>query len=234
MPDPTAQAIPFSSLSTAEYSASYSCNQPSTTWHAFLGSTSFPYAASLHQRIQNTLHSPRGEFDHLFPQEMAKCSFHAGVELNPSTCYIQQTRCTDTVPGAIRTNWQQLARARLTVKTYRYLLKLASKDHGWRGEGSLPMNPRSLTTFLHLWNLVNQDLPEPEFVLMPNGNLQAEWYKDDHHFIELEFQPGDNIIFGIFDGQTIMEGVTNIKEVVQLLNRPSFKRSKTAYDRQAA
>jgi len=142
---------------------------------------------------------------------------------------IEQRNVTSAVPETIIRNWQLLAQAGLTTKTYSYIFKLASKNAGWRGHGSCPMNAQSLAAFLQLWNQIVEFAQEPEFVLMPNGNLQIEWYKDDYHFVELEFQPDNKIIFGIFDGETVIEGVAAVEEIVPLLQQRNFKPVKRPY-----
>jgi len=136
---------------------------------------------------------------------------------------------TSAVPETIMGNWQLLAQAGLTTKTYAYIFKLASKNDGWRGHGSRPMNAQSLAAFLQLWNQIAEFAQEPEFVLMPNGNLQIEWYRDDNHFVELEFQPNNKIIFGMFDGETVIEGVAHVKEIVPLLQQRNFNPLKRPY-----
>jgi len=143
---------------------------------------------------------------------------------------------TNVIPDTIRRNWQKLVQAGLTRKTYLYILKLASKNVGWRGQGSCPMKAQSLANFLWLWNKVAEFAQEPEFVLLPHGNLQIEWYKDDRHFVELEFQSNKKIIFGIFDGETIIEGIAHAKEIVPLLRLRDFtpfKRSHLGQTKQA-
>jgi hypothetical protein len=142
---------------------------------------------------------------------------------------IEQRNVTSAVPETIIRNWQLLAQAGLTTKTYSYIFKLASKNVGWRGHGSCPMNAQSLAAFLQLWNQIVEFAQEPEFVLMPNGNLQIEWYKDNYHFVELEFQPDNKIIFGIFDGETVIEGVAAVEEIVPLLQQRNFKPVKRPY-----
>jgi hypothetical protein len=137
-----------------------------------------------------------------------------------------QERVTDTVPDVISESWNHFVTNRLSEKAYLKILKLANKNDGWRGTGSLSLNTKSLQAFLRFWNQLIEISEEPDFVLMPNGNLQTEWYKNDNHFIELEFQPNNKIIFGIFDGDTEHEGVASVKEVGNILKERDFKKFK--------
>jgi hypothetical protein len=199
------------------------------------------YTSAIDQVIRSAPQTPQMDFTDLLSEDMrghlqqlAQLRLHHRMfyientaRLTQKARPLEQKTLTSVVPDSITNNWQRLARAGLTEKSYRSILRLAKKDAAWRGEGSLPMNSSSLATFLQFWALITQDQGEPEFVLMPNGNLQVEWYKNNRHFVELEFQPDTSIIFGIFDARTIIEGVSDLQTVIQLLlQRRSFKFTK--------
>ncbi len=129
---------------------------------------------------------------------------------------------TATIPKPIIENWQLLATSGLTEQSYLSLLKLAKKTPGWRGAGSRSLDYRSLGSFLRFWKTVREKSAEPEFVLVPNGNLQAEWYRNDNHFVEIEFGLNDKCLFGVFDGEAVLEGRTSVKNIVELLATQNY------------
>lgn len=136
---------------------------------------------------------------------------------------------TEAIPQTIVKNWQSLAKSCLNEQTYLYILRLARKESGWRGLGSLPLDDRSLGNFLRFWDGVREQVVEPEFVLVPNGNIQVEWYKNDSHFVELEFRPDNKILFGLFDGDTVFEGTASAKDVIALLSSRDLEPLKWSY-----
>lgn len=133
---------------------------------------------------------------------------------------------TNSIPESFTKNWRLFANSGLSENSYTYLLKLAKKQEGWRGQGSKALNTESLASFLRFWLDIKKIASEPEFVLLPNGNLQTEWYKDDKHFTELEFQPDNRVLFGIFDGKDEIEGEAQQREVTTILagDRNKIKR----------
>lgn len=143
---------------------------------------------------------------------------------------------TETMPEAITSNWEQLANSGFSNQTYAFLVKLAGKKTGWRGAGSRALDAVSLTKFLNFWDKVSENAIEPEFALLPNGNIQAEWYKDERHFIELEFTSNDMIFLGIFDGDSVIEGVEDSdklaasEKIVTLLSLKEFGPLKWSYE----
>lgn len=133
------------------------------------------------------------------------------------------SEATEAVPEAIVQNWQLLAISGLSEQAYVSLLNLARKERGWRGEGSCPLDYRSLANFLHFWLRVSGEAVEPEFVLLPNGNLQAEWYRDDNHLAELEFQEENKCLFGLFDGESVLEGIDGVGALLALFEARNFR-----------
>jgi len=135
---------------------------------------------------------------------------------------------TETIPDAIRQNWQIMANAELSEQSYLFISHLARKPWGWRGPGSRSLRTGSLANFLSFWSGVKEEAVEPDFVLTPNGNLQAEWYKDNSHFVELEFRPDHQIFFGLFDGKLVLEGQAKAAEVNALLGIKDYRPLKWA------
>ncbi len=146
------------------------------------------------------------------------------IFLKPAT-----SKPTEAVPEAIVQNWQFLANADLSEKGYLFLLRLAKKEPGWRGQSSRPLDYRSLANFLRFWRSVREHAVEPEFVLVPSGNLQAEWYKDDDQFVELEFQQDNRCLFGLFDGESVLEGAADVQELLAFLSVLNFEPLKWSY-----
>jgi len=128
----------------------------------------------------------------------------------------------ESIPPVITQNWQALAHSKLSNDSYEFIVHLASKPSGWRGKGSRSLNSKSLAMFLNFWNNIREKVIEPEFVLTPSGNIQVEWFKDNDHFVELEFQPDHQILFGLFNGKSIIEGSANIKEITPILSIQNF------------
>lgn len=137
---------------------------------------------------------------------------------------------TGVTPEAILSNWQHLANSSFSSQSYLFILKLARKSDGWRGPGSKQLGTNSLSSFLKFWNTVKENAVEPEFALVPNGNIQAEWYKDEHHFIEIEFKPNNQVLFSFFDGDSIIEGIGKVDEVIAILSSKRFQPIQWSYD----
>ena len=123
---------------------------------------------------------------------------------------------TTATPSSVSTNWLLLATA-LNEESYLSIRKLAQKKAGWRGAGSHPLNAASLTNFLRFWKTVSKYAVDPEFSLVPNGNLQAEWYKDEAHFLELEFRSDNYVLFGLFDHPAVIEGIEHADNIIPML-----------------
>jgi hypothetical protein len=136
---------------------------------------------------------------------------------------------TESIPESIIQNWQLLATSGLSEESYLSLLRLARKSPGWRGDGSRSLDYKSLENFLQFWKSVREKSVEPEFGLVPNGNLRVEWYKDNRHFVELEFRADDDCIFGIFDGKSVFEGRASVKNIIEVLATRDFGPLKWSY-----
>jgi len=135
---------------------------------------------------------------------------------------------TNVIPYAVKANWQSLARSGLSEEGFSYIRRLSNKPDGWRGEGSRAMSSESLERFLQFWHNAKLAAKEPEFSLLPNGNLQAEWYKNSRRFLEIEFKPSDRVLIGFVNGEEMLHGRYDIKGTVDLLLRHPDKPLKWA------
>lgn len=127
-----------------------------------------------------------------------------------------ETVTTSAIPESISANWQDIVDSSLPMKTFELLVKLARKKPDWNGNGSLPLNAYSLASFLRFWKKVREIAVEPDLVLTSKGNLQAEWFKDRLHFLEIDFrEEGQSSFFGLFDGRkAILEGASSLETVL--------------------
>ena len=125
-----------------------------------------------------------------------------------------------SVPSAITSNWNDLAGGGLSEKIYQRLLELAGLTAGWNGSGSLGMNASSLWSFIAFWKQIRQFSAEPELVLTPSGHVQAEWSKNNKHYLEIDFRSsnGENSYFALIDGRkAVIEGAASIKEILSII-----------------
>lgn len=137
---------------------------------------------------------------------------------------------TGVAPESIINNWQLLATSNFSEQSYLFILKLARKKEGWRGPGSRPLNASSLSNLLKFWNKISAHATEPEFALAPDGNIQAEWYKDERHFIEIKFTPLNMISFGLFYGDKVLEGIAAPNDIIAILSSHAFKPLQWSYE----
>lgn len=129
---------------------------------------------------------------------------------------------TNIVPAAIMRNWLMLANSGLSDVTYTRLLRLAQQSEKPAWISTRKMSAESLASFLKFWMIVRHTAVEPDLVLLPNGNVQAEWYRDEKHNLDLEFLVGDSCIFGLFDGRNVAEGAESIASIESLLRAKDF------------
>jgi hypothetical protein len=128
----------------------------------------------------------------------------------------------DSLPIAIRDNWSLLARSGLREPFFDRLARMAGHRADWRGAGSKALTSASLAQFLAFWMKVKQAASEPEVALMPNGNLQVEWYRNARHHLDVEFTEDGRAFFGLLDGDAVHEGVEALDRLADwLLARPS-------------
>lgn len=144
----------------------------------------------------------------------------------PTIKFIESSKLsTNVLPGAISSNWNGLADGGLSERTYQRLLELASLPAGWNGTGSLGMDASSLWSFIAFWREIKQISIDPELVLTPSGHIQAEWYKDNKHFLEIDFRGNkDKSYFALIDGRKAeFEGATSTIEIINFIK--SYKNS---------
>lgn len=120
------------------------------------------------------------------------------------------------LPEAVSASWTRIAQADISVRLYSRLVRLASQPDGWRGPGSLSLRPSSLKRFLEFWTMVRNEAREPELALAPDGSLHAEWFKSHRQRLDVRFAE-PKVIFGLFAGNSILEGADNLKTVAQIL-----------------
>lgn len=129
---------------------------------------------------------------------------------------------SDTLPIAIASNWSRLALSGIGAPLYARLMNLAKREPGWRGPGSRQLDAGSLRVFLEFWKLIRNSAVEPQLVLGPSGHIQAIWQRNSRRSLDLEFAATGAIYFGLFDGQSIQEGVDTVDQLANvLLNRTS-------------
>lgn len=126
---------------------------------------------------------------------------------------------TSVVPQSISANWMLLAKSGLSEPAYKAILRLGSKPLGWNGPGSFPLDARSLTNFLNFWIQVRNVATEPDLVLTPKGNIQAEWFKSPRQFLEIDFRSeNEPSFFGLFDNrEVVLEGSAPASEIMQIV-----------------
>ncbi len=137
---------------------------------------------------------------------------------------------TNSIPEVITKNWFNIEQSEISYEMYSRILKLSSKSDGWRGNGSRKLEASSLLAFLNFWQKIKQCTVEPDLVLLPNGNLQVEWYKNDKHFFEIEFTTDQLLIFGLFDGKKEYEGIGSSSDVLAIAKLNSSKAVKWSMD----
>lgn len=165
--------------------------------------------------------------------QMRKTASGSGIQIVPKKFIASSTdvgnplltaETAEAIPMSIRFNWHALANSGLTYESYSYILRLAKKKAGWRGKGSKALNGDSLSNFLIFWCEVESHSKEPEFSLLPNGNIQAEWYKNNNHFSEIEFKDNGKVLFGFFDGKNYeVEGEADINDLFSIVSRKNFR-----------
>jgi hypothetical protein len=126
------------------------------------------------------------------------------------------TSQTNRLPPTILDTWGEINRAPISVRMYGDLVRLASLSAGWRGPGSQALKADSLKAFLKFWALVQPVAKEPEISLAADGTISAEWYESGQKRLDARFGTND-VIFGLFASNVIVEGLDKPEEVAQLL-----------------
>lgn len=138
----------------------------------------------------------------------------------PPDSKICSSPTTDTSPPAISYNFQLLEHAGFSQKTKKRIEYLAYLKEGWLGNGGLSLDNLSLSNFLKLWLRIKAKATEPDLVLCPNGNIQAEWFKNSKRNLLIEFQR-EKAIYILNDGKSHIPAIDDFENLVILTNRPS-------------
>jgi hypothetical protein len=129
----------------------------------------------------------------------------------------QVKKISGATPLSIELNWTRLTRANLSETACSRLSSIAARSEGWRGRGSKALSSASLSVFLKFWDVASQDATEPQFALMANGHLSAEWFKNSRRHLDLEFADDWMIYFGLFNGEGVSEGKETIRNIHKML-----------------
>ncbi len=122
------------------------------------------------------------------------------------------------IPHAVAVCWFLLRQSRLSEEAFNHLVSAASNRMTRSAEGLGLLDARSLAIFLHFWITVRIQSAEPEIVISPKGNIQAEWTKDENDFLVLEFQPSGEILFSLWQDGYPTEGMKSAKRAQELVN----------------
>lgn len=165
-----------------------------------------------HERLQllRLFQRLREEFAHDQDVGVLKAPLRAPLEDTSGTE-------TETNPEAIADNWIGLALSGLSEVSYDRIAELANTGTGSRRTRTRALSSNSLRQFLSFWRRVRDHAREPEFVLCPNGHLQAEWHKNWHRHLEIEFCEDGNVFYGLFNGNRVHEGYEESTAMVDFL-----------------
>jgi hypothetical protein len=130
--------------------------------------------------------------------------------------YGSSVAATASLPESITANWSRIAKADMSLGMFNRLVRLAAQPGGWRGPGSAPLQPSSLSRFLTFWTIVRDEAKEPELTLAPDGTLHAEWFRSEKQRLDIGFSD-PKIVFGMITGNSILEGAENLITVAQIL-----------------
>ena len=128
-----------------------------------------------------------------------------------------------TSPFPISSNIQLLEECNFSDETRRRIEYLAYLPEGWHGGEGHSLNPMSLRNYLNFWLDIKKDAIEPDLFLCPNGNIQAEWFKNSKRNLSIEFKRNEALLI-LIDGKNIRQiNEENFENLAQeLLQRPGF------------
>jgi len=124
------------------------------------------------------------------------------------------TQDAEAMPRALSENWSRLAISKLSSWGFERLLRLAAKEDGWRGPGSKALMSEPVRAFLDFWIEMRDHASEPDLALTARGTLLAEWYRNSQRHLDIEFVSRKKLLFGLFDGQSVYEGIDSLRAVV--------------------
>jgi hypothetical protein len=125
---------------------------------------------------------------------------------------------TQSMPPALEANWHEINAAQFSVSFRARLARLAGLPDGWNAGSGKKLSVASLSLFLSFWTKMPARADEPETTLVPNGHLQAEWYKSTKQFLKIEFCDEEFLIYGLINGKRVHEGRATVKELLGLLS----------------
>jgi hypothetical protein len=119
---------------------------------------------------------------------------------------------------AIVANWPRMVLAGLSGKTYARIMQFARYQDGWRGPGSKALTSEALKAFLDFRISLGRNVVEPAIALTARGTLQAQWFFNNHQYLDLEFVSIKKIFFALFDQKAIYEGVDALDKLSRWLS----------------
>lgn len=158
-----------------------------------------------------------------FPRFTVSGTTDERIRLSSEDKLTETDPSTEALPPALEDNWIALALSGLSERAYERIQILARKPEGWRGSSSKPLRSDSLGDFLTFWNIVRPYAKEPEFALTPRGHIQAEWHKSWKRHLELEFVGNGRVFYGLFDKNSVHEGVGGLEELCGILQSRGSK-----------
>jgi hypothetical protein len=123
---------------------------------------------------------------------------------------------SNAIQSTISDNWGVISSSGMSVALFDRLVRLSGSRDGWHGPGSLSLSGKSLRAFLAFWSLIRSYAVEPEMALAPDGTLNAVWYRGMKQQLDTRFVDG-NVVFGLFSGNSILEGTDKTAIVADLL-----------------
>jgi uncharacterized protein YbjT (DUF2867 family) len=124
---------------------------------------------------------------------------------------------TSALPVSYRDNAPVLNRSGLSKETSDRIFQLAAKSSGHNEEQARPLDAASLRAFLSFWISISAQAREPILSLAPNGNLVAHWHASWRRHLDLEFDRGNIIYFGLFDNHDVVQGKAVSANLIQTL-----------------
>jgi hypothetical protein len=121
---------------------------------------------------------------------------------------------TDALPAALTANWTRLNASNFSAKFYTRLLRLAGERFN-NAVKKEPLRSESLSNFLRFWEHIKAEAREPDVAISKDGSIHAEWFKSRRQHLDMKFLD-DRILFGLIDGDKILEGAES-RELVHLI-----------------
>lgn len=146
-------------------------------------------------------------------QDAAKVLKPKRIERGPATLEI-----ANVIPESIVSCWNLLRQSGFSDETFGQIVSVTSNRLLRANQGLRPLNTKTLTAFLNFWRLCGDEAADPEVMISPKGNFQAEWWKDSGNFIVMEFQPNSDIYFSLWQDNYPLEGSQAAKKMHELVH----------------